>query len=633
MKITSVILLSSLVVADVSNLYGKWTANDLQQYLKDQKGQLQDASEESIQNLREAATDLWNAKTQPKPWWKFWENDKQSSLSRFSASDSPISDWFFDTWTSDELRKLLSRTKVSYNSKLSRDKLAEIAKKNFDKVSSKLGNSGLYPSESYFSDWDEKDIKGWLDSYGISYDKAHAKKDELLRAVRENIYAASQYAEDERVNILESVDLSNQQIADKAGKLRDEIFDSWSTKDITDWLKSHQIQIAEKSAANRDYLLDLAKENKDLLKDDIDWYLEVAKKKASPYVSKSESAVASIWEKTMGKINSIKDKFYKSDNIVNHTFLIGVENWPKRKLKAFLDSRGVSYSIFSTRADLLEMVKEYKDKPLKRIADSPAVSEFLDAWSYENVKNWVKDKNDEITSSEAYKSASRKVNELLEKAHHHGVKGASYAQAKGAKAASQAVSYAQDKGADAASYAEDKGTDALSYAKEKGAVAASYAASYAQEKGSDAASYAQDKSEDAATYIKEKGTDAWSYAQEKGSDAASYAQDKGTKAASSAASYAQEKGSEATKAVAQTLSQQYDEWTELFQSWSTDDLKRYVKSFGIKTSPTSTREKLLQQAKDNTLWFFGRYEEPFYKRVPKKIRNLMTDSYSIVFHH
>ncbi|SCU86163.1 LADA_0D12706g1_1 [Lachancea dasiensis] len=645
MKIAGLVLLASLAAADVQGLYEKWTSNDLEQYLHDQKQTLQKAGSENVEVLRKHAADAWNKQTQPTPWWKFWAS--RTRLADFANNQDPISEWFFDTWTAKDLRKLLSKSKVKYNSDLSRDALVSKAKENFQKISDSNQLSGLYPSQQYFANWDEYDLKAWLDEYRIPYEKSKAKKDELLAKVRENIYAASRFADDERLNLLDTLDFADQELVDKAGKVKEQVFNSWSTREIEDWLRSHKVKLEDSAAHDRKYVLGLANKNKKLLQDDAAWYLEASKKKASPFFSKSEAAVASVWDQTLYKWQNIKDYFYQSDNVVNHTFLLGVETWPKKRLRAFLDARGVSYPILSTRADLLELVKQYRNRPLTNLASSPAVAEFFDGWSFENLKGWIKAQSDDITSTDVYKAASSKVSDLAAEAQKQGEnawlfaqrkgeEAADYAQEKGSEAAHAAADYAAKKGADAKTYAGDVSADAATYAKEKG----SDAAAYAQDKGADAAAYAQEKGADAAIYAQEKGSDAAAYAaayaKEKSGDAAEYIKEKG----SDAMDLAQEKTADAASAVREKGSELYDaantkvdEWTALFSSWSTDDLRNYAKSFGIKTAPTTTRERLVEQAKENTQWFFGYYQDPLYKRVPKKISKAVANGYQHVVHH
>ncbi|SCU90979.1 LAFA_0F01178g1_1 [Lachancea sp. 'fantastica'] len=642
---STALLLVSVAVADLAGLYEQWTSNDLQQYLQDQKQTLQKSGKENADVLRKHAEALYAKQSTPTPWWNFWSS--RTRVADFAQNKDPISEWFFDTWSAKDLRKLLSKSKVKFNSDLSRDALVAKAKESFEQINSKNELSGLYPSQQYFANWDDYDLKSWLDEFHVPYDKSKAKKDELLAKVRENIHSASRYANDERLNLLEQLDIANQQVVDKAGKVKDQVFNTWSTREIEDWLQSHKIKLEDHAENDRQYLLNVAQKNKKYLQDDASWYLEAAKNKASPFYAKSEEAVASVWSQTANKWQDFKNYFSHSDNIVNHTFLLGVESWPKKRLRAFLDARGVSYSWFSTRAELLDLVKEFRNRPLKNLATSPVVAEYFDGWSFENLKEWVKDKNDDITSSDVYKAASSKVNDLLVEGQHQGEnawlyaqkKGgdaSDYAQSKGAEAARAATDYAAEAGAGAATYAKEKGADASSYAKVKGTDASSYAKDKAADINSRASSYAKDKASEAASYAKEQASSASDYAKDKGDDAAAYLKDKG----SDALEYAQEKTADAAHAAHQkgldaydAASEKVDEWATLFSSWSTDDLRNYAKSFGIKTAPTTPRERLVELVKENTRWFFGYYQDPLYKRVPKKISNIFSNSYQYVFHH
>ncbi|SCU93893.1 LAMI_0E15962g1_1 [Lachancea mirantina] len=570
----SVMLMAGLAAAEVANIYDRWTTSDLEQFLKDEKHGVQKSGRETLESLRKSAAEVWDKSAKPVPWWKFWDqgNAAQRAWARYYAAKEPVADWLFSTWSDSQLRQLLKRSKVKVQSDMSRDRLAALARENFDKISHSVDSSGLYPSEGYFKDWSDADLKNWLREYHVSFDDAREKRDALLASVREHMYKASEYADDERKNLLETLDVANQQLLDKAGNVKDAAFDKWSTRELEEWLQSHKVAIRDKAAAeyvhDRDYLLKQAEKHKNYLKDDLEWYASALQKQASPILSKSEDAVMSVWESTKGRVSDWKNWFVHDDNIVNHTFLIGVETWPKKKLRAFLDARNVPYSMLSTRATLLDLVKQYRNRPLTNVAKSPQVAEFFDGWSYENVRNWVQAKNED--SMEVYQKASDKVSEL--------------------------VSQAQQKGADAVDYTQQKGKDAADYAQQLG----KDAADYAQKKGKDAAEYTQQLGKEAADYTHKKGKDALDYTQQKGADAVDYAQQKGADAA--------------------------DEWTHVFKTWTVEDLTDYVKSFGIKPQPTSTKDKLVEQAKENAQWFFGYKPEPFYKRVPKKLKNALTNN-------
>lgn len=517
MKI-SILLLASVALADVStNIYpyDKWSTSDLQQYLKDQGQSLSDYTAASLDDLKKTVSETWENNARPKPWWNFWSHGN-SKLPTFGEGKEQVSDWIFDTWSRKDLRKLLSKNGVSFDVDMSRDGLVNAAKKNFDKISKKLGTSGYYPSDSYFQNWDDYDLKAWLDEYRIPYNKAGAKKDELLAKVRENIYDVSRYADDERSNLLESIDLANQQVVDKANQLKEDAFNSWSTDDLKKWLESHKVKVQQKTGDEKEYLVELANKHKNFLKDDIAWYLERAKKESSPLLGKSKEAVSSAWGSTKDKFQGLQG--YWDGSAINDAFLIGVESWPKERLRSFLDARGIKYPIFVTRRELVEMVKQYRNEPLKRLQDIAASSSVFEGWSLDNLKQWIRDKtpNDGLGVPEVYQTATDKLHDVLGKA--------------------------QKQGGDAVTYAQEKGDD-----------------------------------------------------------------------------------------VSSLVSGKLDELSESFESWSVEDLKRYLKSYGIHTSSSASKETLLQQAKQNTQWFFGTYKEPYYKKIPRKAREWANYGYYYIF--
>lgn len=62
-------------------------------------------------------------------------------------------------------------------------------------------------------------------------------------------------------------------------------------------------------------------------------------------------------------------------------------------------------------------------------------------------------------------------------------------------------------------------------------------------------------------------------------------------------------------------------WSNTFQSWSQEDLSQYLKSFGVPVKQSSTKDDLINLAKQNTQWLFGTVQEPTYKRYLHNIQN------------
>lgn len=205
-------VLIGLVLANSDSVFDKWTQEDLADYLRDNKKSLEKYATDSIEDLKTEASQVWDKHAQPKPWWQVWSSDS-SSVSNSNpgwfgytgSSDHPVSDWLFDTWSTDSLRNFLKKNGVDVDdAKASKDSLVKTAKENFNKISKSLKSSGYYPSSSYFDSWSTKDLQNWLNDNGIDYDKAVQSKDELVQKVKENIYRTSEKAEQQRLGLLES---------------------------------------------------------------------------------------------------------------------------------------------------------------------------------------------------------------------------------------------------------------------------------------------------------------------------------------------------------------------------------------------------------------------------------------------
>ena len=106
----------------------------------------------------------------------------------------------------------------------------------------------------------------WLDKFKVSYDdKLRDNKDELLNLVRKNIYQMSHFLENERLSLFSQLKLLDKQLYDKAGNLKEDVFDSWNTSDLEKWLQSHEIPIQDNLIKSHGYLVRLAEEHRNLL--------------------------------------------------------------------------------------------------------------------------------------------------------------------------------------------------------------------------------------------------------------------------------------------------------------------------------------------------------------------------------
>lgn len=422
---TTTVVLSEQTVFDFKD----WSKNDLVEYLIDHSPlnfhtdtnnfqySLKYLSSKSIEDLRKDAESYWNQyndvlDTKKKQWWNFWSN----KLKNFNPTDflpmvssnnnCSVSDWLFETWSKDTLTHFLKSNGIDITDiQYSKDKLINQIRQHFDTISTKMDRSGLYPSKDFFKDWSKNDLCLWLDKFKIPYDKQNINKCQLLNLVRQNIYQMSHFLENERASLLTDLKLFTKQLYDKEGNLKSNVFDSWNTHDLEKWLQSHEIPIQENLIDSHGYLVQLANQNRDLLLDDINWYLSVQKKdllNTHPFLKKTPEYVSSLWNVSKSYLQSLYESGKnKSDDFINDTFLIGIDNWPQDKLKKFLDLRDVKYSYFVTRQELIDLVFENRNKPLKKlIKDWQKTFDTLN----KDVKDWSLEKKNDLLKSETYEN-------------------------------------------------------------------------------------------------------------------------------------------------------------------------------------------------------------------------------------
>jgi len=457
MKVTSlfqILLLSTLTLALFSStVLDSWDLNDLKEYLADNSVPFNEkkATVDEIKDLSQKHWELQHAKSQSA--WFDPNSLKQKVLSYYNGatdtlttepptSSSPIDyknikDWIFTTWGVEELKNTLSKADIKFDPKAKRDDLVKLAKSHYSDIAKKSNASGNYPGDWLYSSWDKKSLKKWLDSNGIDYSSFRDSQKDLIRKVRQHSYQASQVAEEERQGILESLDLSSKALFDKAGSVRDDIFNTWSSSQLYKWLKTHQVDVEDSLKTNKEELALLAQKHKDNLKDDVDYWSQKASKSASPFLSKSSDRV---------------------DNVINDTFFVGVETWSRDRLKAFLEARGVSIPLFATKYELVQLVKDNKFKPIQNFNNDY----FFQGWSKKNIQKWADEQNDAAskTSKNLLEKANIAYKNFASQFNIYSTHASSYAN----DAASQASSYATDAASQVSSYATDAQAHASGYA-------------------------------------------------------------------------------------------------------------------------------------------------------------------------
>ncbi|AMD21496.1 HER218Cp [Eremothecium sinecaudum] len=614
-----------------------------------------------------------------RPWWKFWDSYSDSEDSEdwsTSNGESSISTWLFNTWNDHDLKSLLKKAKVSVPSNASKDDLVNAAKKNYQKVCDHLGVTGAGFDPSYFKYWDESSLKNWLDTYGISYDKGAATKESLLEKVKKNIFKASRWIDDERFELLSSSDVVNDKFRE-TGNFGHVNFKNWSVDKLKTWLNIHGVKVSDKVANDADSLAELAEQKKNFLKDDIRWLKDVADEKFSEYIVKDSEGGESMWDKTIGKLNSpgsiFSNKEDEDGDIINDTFQIDVEYWPKERLKQFLDARDISYSKLSTRKQLVKQVMRNRNKPLTNFGDASKWFHGLTLGKLEeSIMNKIRSGQDMIDG--AVESAKNKGGEFAEGVKRMGSEFAGNVKEEGSNIAGNI----KDKGSNIAGSMKDKGNQMAGEAKAKGYQMAgdvkakgNQMAGDAKAKGHKMAGDAKAKGHKIADDAKAKGHKMAGDAKAKGEHIAANVNYKGGNIADVRDEYVvddvydvyvegdsivdniKEKGgnlagdikdkmrsvgsdirSQSGK-VSESVNKKLDDWNSVFESWSTEDLTKYLKSFGIHPPKQSKKEKLVKLATANSRSFFGSRAEPtpIYGRLPQKIKEWTTFGYSYIFNN
>ncbi|ODV61838.1 double-strand break repair enhancer MSC1 ASCRUDRAFT_138540 [Ascoidea rubescens DSM 1968] len=310
-----------------------------------------------------------------------------------SNKEEEFKSWFFKSWSKDDLYNFLTKNgiEVSNTVRDSKDELAKMVEDNFDEIAKKSKKSGKYAGLWIFSYWNESSLKQWLDENKISYDES-LSRDELIKNVRDNIYdvsrGVSNKAEEGRRGIWNTLENQKDTIYKTSEDIKKDFFDLWSKDDIYKWLSENGlIDGGKEIQRNKDQLIEVALKNKDKLFGD--W---------------------SKWNNWKGGLDKSKTK---SENLINDTFLVGVENWPKDRLKLYLKSRGVSYGAFTRRKELVKLVEENKFKPVKFSnwgKDSVSGNEWIfEGWSVDNLKKFLKE-NKQSTEGTFKEVLDRSVN-------------------------------------------------------------------------------------------------------------------------------------------------------------------------------------------------------------------------------
>lgn len=419
LNITILLTLAANLVAANSPLFSAFKENDIKHFLKDRKintdnfktyDELSKVAQEEYEKLQSQKSSrsftvdvsdndqqqILNLATDPNAdlndifphnWDYLTSLTKEKTEDDSSSYYSQLKNWVFESWTLENLKSYLTSNKVKFDKKhATRQDLIDLAKSSYDDVIEKFNVSGVYAGDWLYEGWSIDDIKNWLSEHEIEFDPK-ATKDQLLDSIKENNYIASLSNIDNKESLLDSLNLPEHHIFDEAGKIKSEFYDTWSYSQLREWLYYHGLITTKPNVDAKDLDLEklktLARSHENYLISDIKGWIDSSKKKADPYLSKKPEN----WKS-------------KLDGFINSSFLVGIDNWSKDRLKQFLKVRNVKFSQFSTKRQLIELVKSSKNIPVKynQSIGVPA-SWFFENWSTESLRNWVQEKGESIDGS------------------------------------------------------------------------------------------------------------------------------------------------------------------------------------------------------------------------------------------
>ncbi|KAH3903658.1 double-strand break repair enhancer MSC1 SCDLUD_001306 [Saccharomycodes ludwigii] len=365
----------------------KWTSNDLIDYIKDHGGVFDDKKDKwSLEELKKQFYDLTNSDNNKNSGWFHTNNLKGESY--LSSCGNSIYDWLFDSWDVSDLKKFLNENKINLDSN-DKTTLLEALKKNSKKISDNLGTAGYYMSDKYLNSWSVDSLKNWLNKYKIKFDQQLDDKQKLVELVKANIYQVSENTQNQIYDFYKSLDLGQySDLFNKDGAINADVFSRWSAQDLQRWLEYHDIALP-KNKLDYNSLVSVASKHASLLKNDVNWYTEYSKDKASPIISKSKDQISDAWGYIRDKISNVND-----DNVINDTFFVGLDSWPIERIKSFLNIRGVEYNKDSSKEELINLLKTNKNKKIikgikKNDGEQQVLSDLFKGWNLDNIKSWV----------------------------------------------------------------------------------------------------------------------------------------------------------------------------------------------------------------------------------------------------
>lgn len=355
---------------DLTSPLDQTSTTDLSKKLGIDANQLTSDWKKSLGGLKNQADETWSAA---------WA--KTSKLADNIYNDVNVWTWTFNSWTNKQLNDLLESAKIAVPSTATRNELIKDVKKNYQKIAEAAGataasNKPSYPANWLYNAWSDSDLKKWLDERGIPVPQG-SKRNELIAAVRKNSRSLYVKGEQARDNLRKTYDISKEDVFDKAGKIRENVFDDWSNSELKYWADSHGIPVPQNS--QKDEVLAIVRRNRNLLYNDYeDAKTTYKKKKHVPFVKRAE-------------------------DLADQAFTEASKLWSESRLGSFLESRKVEAPEGATKDDLLKLVNRYRN------AAGSQWDSLFESWDTKKLEKWLSEQGQAAqgTHDQLVKEASK----------------------------------------------------------------------------------------------------------------------------------------------------------------------------------------------------------------------------------
>jgi len=298
------------------------------------------------------------------------------------------------SWTESGLKAFLDHHGIPNPNPRSRDTLLQAARQNYDSIAKKTGEHSQYPGDWLYQSWSDSDLKEFLDSRGLPAPQP-SNRDKLIASVRRNARLSSLNMGDALSSASNSAssataDLSKS-AASASGSLSNAVFDAWSDSQLKDFLDRNGIPVPQGSRKNE--LLALARKN-------------AAKFSGNEQSSVSASGASAYGAATSSAANQYAKATDDASMKANDAFNGAIGSWSDSRLKAYLDSRGVTVPQSSKRDELLAQVRLNQHK-----ASTGWSAWTFDTWTPENLQKYL-----DTQGKKAKKGAQANRNELVKQA-------------------------------------------------------------------------------------------------------------------------------------------------------------------------------------------------------------------------